>query len=385
MIRHFELWVFVCLFFALTASPARSGDVPEALTNFEGAKLVIGKKNFTSGSCSPAAANTLCDPYGVAFASGLLYIDDSNWSRVLGFVKLPKKSGAKAKFVLGQTKFSGTTRATTQSALNFPTAVVIAGSKLLVNDFSNSRVLIWNTLPKKSDTPASVVVGQADFTSMEQTTSQTGLTLPEAGLAVAGGKLFVSDRENHRVMIWNTIPTINGAPADVVVGQPDFTSSGNHTSQTVFNEPEGIWTDGTKLVVADFLNSRVMIWNTVPTTNGAPADVVVGQADFNSGDLPNPPTAQSLNRPFGVVSDGTRLFVADTFNNRVLVYSPFPTTNNPTASFVIGQADFTHGDSNAGHLSPSAQTLSNPYGLFISGSQLFVSDFNNSRVLIFGI
>ncbi|HWJ41120.1 MAG TPA: hypothetical protein VNT29_08295, partial [Candidatus Limnocylindrales bacterium] len=177
----------------------------------------------------------------------------------------------------------------------------------------------------------------------------------------------------------------NGANADVVVGQPDFTSSDNHISQTGFNEPAGIWSDGTKLVVADFENSRVLIWNTIPTTNGAPADVVVGQADFNTGDLPNPPTAQSLNRPFGVVSDGARLFVSDTFNNRVLVYSPFPTSNNPTASFVLGQGDFTHGDSNAGNLSPSAQTLSNPYGLFINGSQLIVSDFNNARVLIFGI
>jgi hypothetical protein len=385
MIRRFAVWVLVFPFFALVPGSARSQHVPDALTNFEAAKVVIGQKNFSTSGCSVPAASTLCDPYGEAFANKLLYIDDSDYSRVLGFKQVPKKGGAKAKFVLGQTNFSGTNRATTKSALNFPTAVVVAGSQLFVNDFSNSRVLIWNKLPTKSNTPANVVVGQADFTSNVQTTTQSGLRLPEAGLAVAGGKLLVADRENHRIMIWNKIPTANGAAADVVVGQPDFTSSDNHTSQTGLNEPEGIWSDGTRLVVADLLNSRVLIWNTIPTSNGAPADVVVGQADFNTGDLPNPPTAKSLNRPFGVVSDGTRLFVADTFNNRVLVYSPFPTSNNPAASIVLGQADFTHGDPNAGQLSPSAQTLSNPYGLFISGSQLFVSDFQNSRLLIFGI
>jgi NHL repeat-containing protein len=254
-----------------------------------------------------------------------------------------------------------------------------------VNDFNNSRVLIWNKLPAKSHTPAAVVVGQPDFTSNAQLTTQSSLKLPEAGLAVVGGKLFVADRENHRIMIWNTIPTTNGAPADVVVGQPDFVSSNNGLSQTALNEPEGLWSDGTRLVVADFLNSRVLIWDTIPTINGAPADVVVGQADFNTGDIPSPPTAQSLNRPFAVTSDGTRLFVADTFNNRVLVYSPFPTTNNPAASFVLGQSDFVHGDANAGNLGPSAQTLSNPYGLFVSGTKLYVSDFNNARVLIFGL
>jgi len=202
---------------------------------------------------------------------------------------------------------------------------------------------------------------------------------------VAGGKLFVADRENHRIMIWNTIPTTNGAPADVVVGQPDFTSSNNTVSQTGLDEPEGVWSDGTRLVVADFLNNRVLIWNSIPTTNGAPADVVVGQPDFTTGDAPNPPTAQSLNRPFGVTSDGTRLFVADTFNNRILVYSPFPTSNNPAPSFVIGQADFVHGEANTGKVGPTARTLSNPYGLFISGKKLYVSDFNNARVLIFGL
>jgi hypothetical protein len=385
MNRQIGLWVFVCLFFLMATAPVRAGDVPEALTTFEAATKVIGQKDFSTAGCSVPSARTMCDPYGETFAHNLLYIADADYNRVLGFKKLPKKNGGKAKFVLGQSNFSGTNSATTKSALNFPTAVVAAGTQLFVNDFSNSRVLIWNKLPTKSNTPASVVVGQADFTSNGPTTAKSGLSFPEAGLAVAGGKLLVADRNNSRIMIWNTIPTTNGANADVVVGQPDFTSSDNHTSQTGLNEPEGIWSDGTKLVVADFMNNRVLIWNTIPTTNDAPADVVVGQADFNTGDLPNPPTAQSLNRPFDVVSDGARLFVADTFNNRVLVYSPFPTSNNPTASFVLGQGDFTHGDSNAGNLNPSAQTLSNPYGMFISGSQLFVSDFNNARVLIFGI
>ena len=133
-------------------------------------------------------------------------------------------------------------------------------------------------------------------------------------------------------------------------------------------EPEGLWSDGTRLVVADFDNNRVLIWNTIPTTNGAPADVVVGQPDFNSFDSPEPPTAQSLNQPGAVASDGTRLYVADSRNNRILVFSPFPSSNNPTASIVLGQADFTHSDNNAGNASPNAQTLSFPFGMSISGS-----------------
>jgi hypothetical protein len=386
-IHRIGLLVFLLLTLFLIA-PAGAQDSSEVLSNFEAANTVIGQKNFTSTGCTFPGPRTLCDPYGEALGNRILFISDSDYSRVLGFRLIPTR-GAAAAFALGQIKLTTTSRGTSKTALNFPTAVAVTGTglttKLFVNDFSNSRVLIWNKLPIKSNSPASVVVGQPDFTSNAQVTTQSGLKLPEAGLAVAGGKLFVADRENHRIMIWNTIPITNGTPADVVLGQPDFTTSNNTVSQTGLDEPEGLWSDGTRLVVADSLNSRVLIWNSIPTTNGAPADVVVGQPGFTTGGSPNPPTAQSLNRPIGVTSDGTRLFVADTNNNRILVYSPFPTANNPTASFVIGQADFVHGEENAGKVGPTAQTLSNPYGLFISGKKLYVSDFNNARVLIFGL
>lgn len=201
---------------------------------------------------------------------------------------------------------------------------------------------------------------------------------------MAGGKLFVSDRNNNRIMIWNKIPTTNGANADVVVGQADFTSSNFATTQTGLASPEGVWSDGKKLVVADSGNHRVLIWNTVPTSNDKAADVVVGQADFTSNDQP-PPVAQSLRDPFGVTSDGASLFVADSGNNRVLVYTPFPTANHPAASIVLGQADFTSGAADGGDVMPSAKTFSLPFGLSIIGKQLFVSDDSNSRVLIFNL
>ena len=383
MSRRIALCACVYLLFLFAAAPVGAED--EAITNFEAASVEIGQKNFAGAGCTKPAANTLCLPYGEVVALKKLYIVDADYSRVLGFTSVPKKSHPSASILLGQTKFSTAGRGAGKTAFSFPTAVAFAGTQLFVNDFSNNRVLIWNKLPTKSRTPADVVVGQPDFTSTTGALSQTGLRNPEAGLAVAGGKLFVSDRDNNRVLIWNEIPKSDGAPADVVIGQPDFTSGNNGVSQTALNEPEGIWSDGTRLVVADFLNSRVLIWNTIPTANDTPADVVVGQEDFTSGAAPNPPTAESLSRPYGVASDGSRLFVADTFNNRILVYSPFPTTNNPTASIVFGQSDFTHNAANAGAAKPSAQTLSNPYGIFVNGKQLFVSDHENSRVLIFGI
>ena len=377
--RHVTFSMSVFLLLLIAGSKAR------ALSDFEAAQVVIGQTNFTSGDCSSPAANTLCTPSGAAgIGKKLLYLADADNARVLGFKKVPKTNDASANFVLGQTNFSNTNRAVGKSSFGFPSGAKVAGTKLFVVDFDNSRVLIWNKLPTKTDTPANVVVGQPDFTSSTPATTQSGLDRPEVGVTVAKGKLFVSDRNNNRIMIWNKIPTTNGANADVVLGQTDFTSSGFATSQTGLDEPEGIWSDGKKLAVADFFNNRVLIWNSIPTSNGAPADVVVGQPDFTSFDT-SPLGPQSLNRPGDVTSDGTSLFVADSRNNRILVYNPFPTSNNPTATHVLGQADFTHNLSNLGNLAPSAQSLSFPFGISLKGNNLIVDDEGNARFLIFGL
>ena len=44
------------------------------------------------------------------------------------------------------------------------------------------------------------------------------------GVWIQNGRLYVADTQNNRVLIYNQIPTANGASADVVLGQPDFTT-----------------------------------------------------------------------------------------------------------------------------------------------------------------
>src|SRR5271156_1782104 len=384
-----RIWlrISMCMLFVLAVGTARSQDAPDALSNFASAKLVIGQKNFTSSKCNNGgkpAKGTLCGSEGAAaLGKKTLFVPDGGNVRVLGFKKVPTKNGASAKFVLGQTSFSKANIGLSGKSFDYPSAIAATNSQLLMTDFGDSRVLIWNKLPTHTNTAANVVVGQTNLTSNDSATTQSGLDHPEAGLFVANGQLFISDRNNNRIMIWKSIPTRKGADADLVLGQPDFTSNGAGTTQTSLNEPEGLWSDGTRLVVADESNNRVLIWNSSPTTNDAPADVVVGQPDFTSSDNPEPPNAQSLNQPGGVASDGSSLYVEDSSNNRILVYSPFPTSNNQAASVVLGQADFTHSARNTGLSSPTAQTLEFPFGLSLVGAQLIANDFGNNRFLIF--
>jgi hypothetical protein len=72
------------------------------------------------------------------------------------------------------------------------------------------------------------------------------------------------------------------------------------------------------------------------------------------------------------------LAVADSTNNRVLLWNDFPSENFQAADVVIGQSDFTSNATAAG-----ATGLTRPQGVFIGDAQLVVGDNQNSRYLIY--
>jgi hypothetical protein len=72
----------------------------------------------------------------------------------------------------------------------------------------------------------------------------------------------VTDLDNHRVLVFNSIPTSNGASADVVLGQPDFTTKTAACSQNGINWPCGVSIiDNTRIMVVDANNNRALIFS----------------------------------------------------------------------------------------------------------------------------
>ncbi len=264
-----------------------------------------------------------------------------------------------------------------------PLGIATSDTHVAIADFLNHRVLLYNSHPTSNNQAADVVVGQSNFT--DSTFDCAANRLRGAyGATIVGTKLIVADTNNHRVLIWNEIPTSDGQAADIVIGQSDFTSctanAGGAPSGVGFVEPTSIWSDGERLIVADGENARVLIWNTFPTSNGVAADLVLGQTDFTSvtDNAGLPISDMGFGYPSAVVSNGVQIFVADGNNHRVLVWNSFPTTNGQSADVVLGQADFT---SNAG--ATTQEGLSGPYGIFLAEDLLFVGDSNNNRVIAY--
>jgi hypothetical protein len=191
----------------------------------------------------------------------------------------------------------------------------------------------------------------------------------------------VADTDNYRVLIWNTIPTTHGQAANVVVGQALMTSNAGGTSATILSNPYGVTAVSGKLIVADPVNNRVLIWNSIPTSNGQAANVVLGQTLFTTASANNGGvSASSLNDLQGVFSDGTRLFVSDSANARILVWNTIPTSNKQAADMVIGQPNFASTTQNYGGLSASSMVF--PMGGYTDGVRIFSTDSSNNRILI---
>jgi uncharacterized protein (TIGR03437 family) len=392
-------------------------------------RLVIGQATITAGK-SGASRTLVGAVSGLAYANDTLFVADASRiggatpanNRVLIFKNLSQQlpgltdpleytrrcpiCGGVANLVLGQTTFDKTDAALTQAGMRLPTAVATDGKVLAVADTDNNRVLIWKSMPTTHGQAADVVVGQPDFTTGGTSVPPTATSLrgPQ-GVWIQNGKLYVADTQNHRVLIWNSIPSSNGAAADVVLGQPDFTTfvepdltqAKISAKATSLLNPVSVTSDGQRLYVADLGFNRALIWNTLPTSNQAAADVVLGQPDMTSAvannssalcasngkDASGNPTYPArcngtLSFPRYVLSDGLRVFVADGGNDRVLIYRTVPTRNGEPADIVVGQVG---GDIN--QASDAADSLRTPMSLAWDGTNLYVSDSFNRRITVY--
>lgn len=130
------------------------------------------------------------------------------------------------------------------------------------------------------DLTADMVAGQLNFAlNMPNFTDALGLLFP-AALAIDNSAtpphLYSADQNNNRVLGWlNAQAFANGAPADLVIGEPDFFTvvpavASNHrpcpaASATNLCFPRGVAVDSHgNLYVADTSNNRVLEYNTTP-------------------------------------------------------------------------------------------------------------------------
>ena len=254
---------------------------------------------------------------------------------------------------------------------------------LWVADTKNNRMLGYQAPPKNGD-PALVVIGQSAFGPTEcNSGGLSGATLcgPIGAALDANGNLWVADAGNNRVLEFTSSFRI-GQQAALVIGQPSFAASGACTpSPTSICGPRYLAFDHQgNLWVSDAKNNRVLEFQP-PFSTGMAATLVLGQPNFNSF-VCTPPTAVGMCSPSGLAFDSKgNLFVSDVNNSRVMMFNPSPSfRTGMPANLAIGQPNLL---SNT-QFPPSPSSLSSPSGLSVDGSDnLYVADSGNSRIMIF--
>ena len=154
-------------------------------------------------------------------------------------------------------------------------------------------------------------------------------------IASDGTHLLLADRNNNRVLIWNKLPKGNEEP-NLVLGQKNFYTNNPGNGLNEFNWPVAVAVspDG-KVIVADTYNDRILIWNKFPTKNGQTADLVIQDIRSEQGTqgpgLETQNSKRNLGWPWAVWTDGKKLIVTSTATGSVLIWNSFPTKDNQAA------------------------------------------------------
>jgi len=337
------------------------------------------------------SANTLSFPLAATFFNDELFVADSGNNRVLVF---PQQSGIfnAASRVLGQDGFELNSINLAEGRelwLGTRGGIVVdqnsSPPRLYVADTFNNRVLGFADARKVvPGATADIVIGQPDFRRTNRnykildpnndraTPAASSLNAP-TGLALdPDGNLWVADSGNGRVLRFPR-PFDQSQPnfpnADLVIGQPNFTTGPPYdlVSDSRLSEPYGLAFDGAYgLFVSDRPNHRVLYFP-APYSNGMRAAKVFGQADFISRESGSAKNRMNTPAHVAVDSDG-RLLVADTVNNRVLLFK--------TGRLASETNQFAQN---------SLDGLNRPYGVYVSPitGEIWVAETGSGRSLRF--
>ncbi len=293
------------------------------------ADVVIGQRDMVS-----EGPKLFFLPTGLLVDRGRLVVADAWHHRILVWDDLATAGSRPPSLVLGQDDLDGVDEGCGPQRFYWPFGVAVVDGAFFVADTGNRRVLGWSGgIPEPGVSP-DVVLGQPDLVSRGENrdgpVSGRSLRWPHALTSVAG-HLVVADAGNHRVLAWRE-PSGGGPEADVVLGQPhpasSFESPYRVQGPASFRFPYAVASSGDgALFAADTSNNRVGVYDDAATTFascpwGAPMDRVLGQDDLdaNGENRWRRVERDSLCWPYGLSWSAGRLGVADSGNNRVMLW-----------------------------------------------------------------
>jgi DNA-binding beta-propeller fold protein YncE len=248
--------------------------------------------------------------------------------------------------------------------LRFPGKVVAdeATDRLFISDTGHHRIVVADLGGAVQQVIGSGAEGRDDGPVEVATFSH-----PQ-GLALSGTTLYVADTENHMLravdLAAGAVTTLAGTGEQLMgprVGGPARgTALASPWDLAVLDGTLYAAMAGTHQLWAMRLDSGFI----VPHTGNGREDLVDGPLD-----------AASMNQPSGLVSDGTRLWVADSEASAIRVVEPGAGGHIRT---VIGEGLFEFGDRDG--RGPSEVRLQHPVGIAWHAGTVYIADTYNHKI-----
>jgi len=292
-------------------------------------------------------------PKGITTDGTNLYVADYSNHRIR---KIVISTGVVTTLAGSTSNYSGSTDATgTSASFYFPQGITTDGTNLYVADRYNHRI-------RKIVISTGVVTTLAG--SSQGSTDATGTSASfyfPVGITTDGTNLYVADFNNHRI---RKIVISTGVVTTLAGSTSNYSGSTDATGTSArFNYPRAITTDGTNLYVADRKNDRI---RKIVISTG----VVTTLAGSSQGYTDDTGTSARFYLPRGITTDGTNLYVADTNNHKIrkIVISTGVVTTLAGSS--SGSTDDTG----------TSARFQFPQGITTDGTNLYVSDTYNHRI-----
>lgn len=239
-----------------------------------------------------------------------------------------------------------------------PRGLATDGTSLYVADTGNALI-------RKIDLATGTVSTVAGARLSTGTTDGVGTAArfnQPYGVALAGGNLYVADTGNRTIrkidLSTSTVSTYAGAAG--TTGTTDGIGAAAR-----FHQPYGIATDGTNLFVGEFQRNtiRMIVISSASVTTLAGASSA-GSADGTGS------SARFYN-PQGVATDGTYVYVADTWNNTIR-----RVTITTGATITLAGRYSAGSDDGTG----TSAWFDQPWGLAVLGGSVYIADTYNNTV-----
>ncbi|MDD2850461.1 MAG: hypothetical protein PHY09_00990 [Desulfuromonadaceae bacterium] len=331
-------------------SPLMGGSIqrtPLVFNNYSVATLAgtAGQRGFSNYSTSNGPPATFNHPAGITTDGTDIYVADyyNNMIRQINIES--KKVSLFAGNVYGgagRTDGTGTT-----ATFYHPSDITTDGTNLYVTDFDNNSVRVINIVSKAVTTIGSTggYAGSVDSTDA----TEVRFNRP-SGITTDGVNLYVTDFNNATVrridIATRAVTTLAGLSGTV------GTADGKQRAAR-FNRPGRITTNGTSIFVTDFYNRTIrridILTGEVTTIAGTS-----GRLGSDDGALDGISTTARFNQPNGITTDGTFLYVTDSYKNTIRKIS-------------IASGEVTT-------IPLPENSLHTPIGVTTDGTTLFVAD-----------